>query len=190
MEKIKKVFIDCGAWNGDSIKIFQKYNKGFEIYAFECEPRLTKELTELSKLLDFKFINKAVWIFDSPIKLYPGKGDLTQSSSLDPSKKKYIDQNNPVEVEAINFSHWIIDNFSRDDYIICKMNIEGAEYHILPHMIKTGAIYYIAELYIAWHWRKIQGVTEKEHNKLVENLAGKTTLLKWSYEEGKTENPF
>jgi len=188
--KIRKVFIDCGAWTGDSIKAFKKFYKGFEIYGFECEPRLTKELTKLSEKLDFKFINKAVWINNKPINLYPGQGDLTQSSSLHKSKRKYIDKKNPVKVEAIDLSKWIIKNFNKEDYIICKMNIEGAEYKILPKMLKDGSIDYIDRLYMSWHWSKVKEFTKQQHESIVEAVAKRTTLLRWLFVEGEKEDVF
>ncbi len=78
MERIRKIFIDCGAWTGDSIRAFKEYDDSYEIYAFECELRLKDDLKKLSVELEFNFINKAAWIADEKIKLYPGQGDLTQ----------------------------------------------------------------------------------------------------------------
>lgn len=190
MEKIRKFFIDCGAWTGDSIKGFKKYHHGFEIYGFECEPRLTEDLIDLSETLGFHFINKAVWINDKSINLYPGQGDLTQSSSLHKSKRKYIDRNNPVKVGAIDFSKWILDNFKKEDYIVCKMNIEGAEYRILPKMLKDGSIDYIDKLYMSWHWRKVKEFTKEEHDRIVEEVAKRTVLLRWLFVEGEKEDVF
>ena len=44
-----------------------------------------------------------------------------------------------------------MDNFSKDDYIVIKMDIEGAEYKVLPKMIEDGSIEYINSAYIEWH---------------------------------------
>ncbi len=57
----------------------------------------------------------------------------------------------PVSVECIDFSKWIIDNFSEDDFIFLKMDIEGSEYKILPKMIEDNSIKYINKLAIEWH---------------------------------------
>ena len=56
-----------------------------------------------------------------------------------------------VKVESVDLSQWIMDNFSKDDYIVIKMDIEGAEYKVLPKMIEDGSIEYINSAYIEWH---------------------------------------
>ena len=194
MEKIRKVFIDCGIWTGDSIKAFKEYDSKesypYEIFGFECEPRLKKELTDLSRKINFEFINKAVWVNNNKIKLFPGVNNLTQSSSLLSEKKKYINKKKYVEVKAIDFSEWILDNFDKSDYIICKMNIEGAEYPILEKMIKDGSIDYIDKLYISWHWRKLEGFSKDRHEKIKNEIQNRTEVIKWKFVEGVTENPF
>ena len=56
-----------------------------------------------------------------------------------------------IKVESLDLSQWIVDNFSKDDYIVLKMDIEGSEYEILPKMIKDGSINYINAAFIEWH---------------------------------------
>lgn len=187
---MRKIFIDCGAWTGDSIRAFKKYDNSYEIYAFECEPRLEETLQKMSNELNFNFINKAVWIKEGIIKLYLGQNNLTQSSSILSSKKKYIDKKKPVEVNTVNFSQWIMYNFKKEDYIICKMNIEGAEYDILDKMIKDNSIDYIDKLFISWHWRKLYGFPEQKHQRIKTEVEKRTTLVKWKFVEGETGNPY
>ena len=45
------------------------------------------------------------------------------------------------------------------------MDIEGAEYKVIPKMLAEGTFDYIDELWIEWHGRKI-GMTEEEHQKI------------------------
>jgi len=190
MEKIRKVFIDCGVWTGDSIRAFQEFDNSFEIYGFECEPRLQKELEKLSNEMKFYFVNKATWINNENIKLYPGVNDLTQSSSLLSEKKKYINKKNFIEVEAIDFSEWILNNFKKEDYIICKMNIEGAEYDILEKMLKDESIDYINKLYISWHWKKLNNFPKERHDKIETEVSNRTNVTIWKFVEGEKGNPF
>lgn len=190
MEKIRKIFIDCGVWTGDSIKEFKKYYNDYEIYGFECEPRLKDELEILKDVLGFVFLNKAVWSKDEILKFYLGQEDLTQSSSLLKEKKKYINKSKPVEVEAIDFSYWLKSNFKKDDYIICKMNIEGAEYPVLEKMIKDDTISYINKLFISWHWRKLNGFSKEKHDQIEASVKKKTDVKIWTFVEGKAGNPF
>jgi FkbM family methyltransferase len=191
MEKImRKVFIDCGAWTGDSVEVFRKYYKDYEIFAFECHPDLKDNLKRMSKDLGFNFVDKAVWIKDEKISLFLGKGSLTQSTTVFSSKKKYIDRDNPVEIYAIDFSKWILNMFDRDDYIVCKMNIEGAEYPVLDKMIKDDSIDYVNKLFISWHWRKLKGFSEVQHRKIKNGVEERTSLMRWRFVNDVERNPF
>ena len=187
---MRNIFIDCGAWTGDSVLEFVKHFKDYEIYAFECHPLLQNQLKNLSEKHNFNLIDKAVWINDEPMKLYLGVNDLTQSSTLFSNKKKYIDKKKPVEVQSIDFSKWIKDNFSPDDNIVCKMNIEGAEYDILEKMINDKTIKYIKRLYCAWHYNKLEGFPKKRHDKLHKQLSKLLDLRNWHYDEKVGENPY
>ena len=104
--------------------------------------------------------------------------------------KKYIDKDKPVEVDSIDFSKWILDNFQKDDFIICKMNIEGAEYNVLEKMLIDGSIDYIDKLYMSWHWRKLEGFPKQKHDQIAKAVKNRTNLVVWKFVEGETENPF
>ncbi len=56
-----------------------------------------------------------------------------------------------IEVESIDLSKWIINNFSKEDFIVLKMDIEGAEYKIIPKMFEDGSVNYINYAFIEWH---------------------------------------
>ena len=43
----------------------------------------------------------------------------------------------------LRISEWIKENFSTEDYIILKLDVEGSEYEVIPDLLKTGAIEYI-----------------------------------------------
>ena len=93
-------------------------------------------------------------------------------------KKKIVDSeersglykwHDDIEVESIDLSQWIIDNFDKEDYIILKMDIEGAEYTVLPKLIEDGTASYINRSFIEWHdWfmGEYSGHTEKLKNQL------------------------
>ena len=52
-----------------------------------------------------------------------------------------------IEVESIDLSKWIIDT-NRNDLIVLKMDVEGAEYKILPKMFEDGSVSYINYAFI------------------------------------------
>ena len=54
------------------------------------------------------------------------------------------------EVDAIDFSQWVKNNFEEGDNITLKMDIEGSEYKVLPKMISDNTLKYINHLIIEW----------------------------------------
>jgi FkbM family methyltransferase len=191
----RQIYIDCGSCHGQSIidfKHYFRYAKDYEIYAFECHPFLLPRLERLSKKLNFTLIKKALWIQDNYIALYPGisnkkRTDTLQSSSVMFSKKRMIDKKHPINVDAIDFSQWLQNNFDSQDYIILKMNIEGAEYPILSKMLMDDSLRYINRLYIAWHRLKM---TENSimYTYIEHSVIKTVKTYRWSPVKGK--NPF
>ena len=57
---------------------------------------------------------------------------------------------NPRTVKTINFSDFLL-NFDEDDYIVVKLDIEGAEYEVIESILDSGTITRINELFIEWH---------------------------------------
>ncbi len=74
-----------------------------------------------------------------------------------------------MKVQAIDFSKWVLDNFSKDDYIILKMDIEGSEYEVLPRMISDGSLEYVDLLLMEFHWEKT-GTDKRHHDELVNKI--------------------
>jgi FkbM family methyltransferase len=77
--------------------------------------------------------------------------EMHEKHQRDHDHEKLYDWSEPVLVECIDFSQWIKNNFSKEDYIFIKMDIEGSEYKILPKMIDEGTINYVDALAIEWH---------------------------------------
>jgi len=191
---MNKIFLDCGAWEGTSLFYFTHnypHANSFIKYAFECNPSVLPLLRNNIKnknIRNAEVISKAVWIEDSSIKLKRGDSRFSESDSL--IKEKRIlrhDDRKDVMVGCIDFSKWCKNNISESDYVICKMNIEGAEYQILQKMIEDETIGLIDYWYIDWHWNKID-MSEEEHIerlKMFENTGAKYT--KWGLEIGDME---
>tara|TARA_Y100000034_G_scaffold135710_1_gene208728 strand:- start:716 stop:1462 length:747 start_codon:yes stop_codon:yes gene_type:complete len=50
-----------------------------------------------------------------------------------------------VLVQCIDLSEWIFNNLNRDNHNVLKIDIEGAEYEVIDHLLNTGAHEYIDE---------------------------------------------
>ena len=171
--KMRKVFLDCGANDGCSVRKFKKITpdwKDFEIFSFEPNEIFYKDIEETGATL----VKQAVWIADEEVDFYVvsvdkyGNEDMrTGASTLCEEKNKWNLQSHreaqAKKVQAIDLSSWMLKNFSEKDNIILKMDIEGSEYDVLEKMIKDGSIYLINELWIEFHPKKAK-INQIRHN--------------------------
>lgn len=154
---MKKIFIDGGARIGESIEILldpRNDLKGCDVYMFECNENHYNTLLDIQKNnKDYNFFirTEALWDKEDLMDFYISIdrwGDL--GCTLDPTKRERLDLQNPKKVKTIRFSEFL-NQFSDDDYIIVKLDIEGAEYNVVADLLSTGVINKINELYIEWH---------------------------------------
>lgn len=155
--------------DGRSIAFFRKHHPqsdGFEVYGFECLPENVTRLKYAiiqGEIAPFTLIPAAAGVGDGWAKFYPGKAD---GSSLIASKRTGgINPSKFITVPCVDFAGFLIENFTEDDYLIVKMNVEGAEYAIIESLYKHGLIHWIDKWYICWHWNKI-GMSKAEHKRI------------------------
>ena len=187
MDKPRKIFIDGGAHFGESVLAFLKNYKiddpwKFEIYSFEAHPNLAKNvkdnfetIVKTNPELDIYFCEAALSTVDGHIDFYIGDSHYASTTRLD-KRSDGIHKDKKVSAESIDLNNFIVSNFNKTDYIILKLDVEGGEYDILPHMIRNGSIKYIDELYIEWHHNKLNDYTEDQHNALTKVLKNEYNL--------------
>ncbi len=164
----KKIFIDGGAYKGTSVEQFRnkfKDHQEYEIHCFEAN----KQLAEHFDNLDVKLHQFVMSDSDGRVKFY-NSGD--QGSSIFKDKSEYYPTGflDDTELPSVSVDRWIKENTSPEDYIVLKLNIEGAEYKVLQSMIEGGSIHRIDRLYVDWHCGKTEHVSQEEHIELVEKL--------------------
>jgi len=180
---LSKIFIDLGAYHGQMAQRFlsKKENPNeWECILFECNPLLSDYKYSLANAF---IIKKAAWIEDGEIPFYLSKTHPAMSQGSSCYEKKLtgnLDKERPVNVQTIDFSQWLKDRFDHRDYIVLKMNIEGAEYKILPKMFLDGTINLISEIYIQWHWQKIQ-LPVYEHTEIERELKSRHLIVHDGY---------
>ena len=162
---MRKVYIDCGSNKGKITRDFlNEGNTDFEYFLFEPLPRFHEEynIGEMIKKdypdIKLTYSAEAIWIKDEELKFFVcGRGH--EGSSLCENKvSNKMDHEHPLIVQGIDFSSWIMENFSKDDHIIIKMDIEGAEYQVLPKMITDGSVEYANKMIVEFHSsRQIKG---------------------------------
>ena len=185
-----KIFLDVGTHSGQSIDTFRNYFPNSEEYKIYCwEPDTVFEKSIKSRDVEKnggEVFMKAAWSDDEGRKLYIDQGSTGHGNSMYHEKiSGGIREEISIDVECMNFSQFILDNFSKDDYIIMKFNTEGAEFEVFPHMISTGAMEYIDVLFGEWHDDKVPIMSTQDSEKLLsdtEKIVGR--FRRW-YNDGE-----
>lgn len=164
---MNKYFIDCGAHCGESILAAkQRFGNDIMIISFEPVPGLAKQLQEIHKNDPLVYVqNSAVWINDDVKQFYLSE-EYTDGSSLLTSLNN-LNKNHYIKIPCFDLSSWIKNTFTPDDYLILKLDIEGAEYEVLNKLIEDGTINMINEFWGEWHDMKISDNTTLQLSKKV-----------------------
>jgi len=169
----KKVFVDLGARGGDSATLFlEKYPNAsqFELHFFECDPAYSLHLTAFtSKQPNSYFHEEAAWIADTNMTFgIAGSGSSLLETALNDKQNKF------VVVKAIDLAAWLKKNFIESDFVLMKMDIEGAEFKIIPKLIDTEAYKLIDTLLLECHYYELThlfpNILQKDCEQLVLDL--------------------
>ena len=150
----KKIhFIDCGANKGQSIRwAMMKYGKRIErIDSFEPQRENFEVLEEeYSENENICLHEVAVWNKNEIRKFYPQIWGARTGSSL--IEGKY--STNPeisINMTCIDLVEWIEENKIPDTHTILKLDIEGAEYDLLPYLMNSSVPEIVDEWFIEFH---------------------------------------
>jgi len=185
-----KVFIDLGAYGGDTLEMALSYYPNFDKYiGFEPVPDLAslckKKFSKNSKV---EIANASAGECDQEVPLYMSfyaKETLGYGKGCSYFAEKttgHLDKNVFVMTSMLDFSDYLIKKFNKDDFIVLKSDIEGKEYDLFEHLLETGAIEYINKIYCEWHVHKMPKVISKDrHKKLINDLRQRGYKLKGKY---------
>tara|TARA_E500000318_G_scaffold104400_3_gene110356 strand:- start:2754 stop:3383 length:630 start_codon:yes stop_codon:yes gene_type:complete len=177
----RRVFIDAGANTGQSSIILRHvfpYGKNYQIFAFESHPEMYNELEKWKNFLinsyseynEYSIItsNKAIWTEDTSLDFFIGRPE-SATLRLDKNPKK-VNYNKPIKVDTLDLGTWIRENFTKDDYVVLKMDIEGAEFDVIPDLIQKRAFDFIDEFYCEFHHNSLSSVNEVDYFNVLKNL--------------------
>lgn len=120
-----EVFVDCGAYTGDTIIKFKDFTNGYyeKIVAFEPNEKNFTQLSEITKgICSIELIKKGVWDRTEVLRFDAERGSMSGVSD---------DGKISIEVDRL-------DNYLQDQKItFIKMNIEGSELKALIGAEKT-----------------------------------------------------
>lgn len=185
IKKLNKdsICIDCGANVGSITEVFSQ--KGATVYSFEPNPVVYKKLKEkFFKNEKVHLFQKAVSIQEENLKLYMyqynNEDEIFWSVGASTCQSKDdIDQNNYIEVHAINLIEFIKKIDSQID--ILKIDIEGGEYDVLLKLIECNLYKKINYILVETHDKHIPEIIPKGNQvrKLIDEKRIKNINLDW-----------
>lgn len=179
----KNIYVDLGAYTGDSVKEFKNWikaaygEKKWEIYAFEPNPKLLINWRKMTNE-HTHFEQAAAWTYDGEIEFAVDNTLTPRGSTVMQSKVAIWDTMPHIQVKCFDLSKWL-EQF-KDDLLVVKMDIEGAEFPILEKMITDGTIYIPDKLMVEFHPNKVRDYTttyKEDLIKRIKNLG--VELLEW-----------
>lgn len=168
------IFIDGGANDGNTIEqlIIREPSVDLSdtrIIAFEPNPKFIDTLRSKSyKGIDIEVHEEALWIEDGEKEFAVDQAESSLGSTLMNSKFRIWDSSPKIKVKTIDFSEWIKQ--FRDDTVIVKFDIEGAEFPILKKMIEDKTVGIIDKLWIEFHPNKVRDYKDEDEAKLKKEL--------------------
>jgi FkbM family methyltransferase len=150
------IFIDGGFFKGEVSSYLLPKLPSWQFHAFDINIDVSKVYADqLSSRYDnFHFYNQALYKFDGDIRIYiDQRHDIPNGSNIVGKNfgKTKLDLNSVHMIKCIDLAKWIRTNFRKDDVIVIKLDVEGAEFEILQHMIHSGVIEYVNLLCVEWH---------------------------------------
>ena len=175
----KHAFFDLGSNNGDSVMYFIKDDQKIEeqkentlrnygtksghvwdVYIIEANPFFDRSLQKVRDSLQslghtvFLFTQTAAWIRNEKLQFYldtvnPDKnywGSSLLKDVPDVNKSNFTN----VQVNGIDVSQ-LLKQYSKDDEIVMKIDIEGSEYQLIEHLIDQKTLQLIDIIAVEFH---------------------------------------
>lgn len=150
------IYLDLGAnAPGSSVGKFRaKYPDGslFHVIAFEPSPGWVAAFAR--EMPEVELWPYAVGLSNGNAS-FQGGGSVAAGILPPPASQKAAASGraakDAVVVKTLDFVAWLRAHVQPRDYVVCKMDVEGAEHELMPALIESGAATLIDELYLECH---------------------------------------
>ncbi|XP_071947611.1 uncharacterized protein [Antedon mediterranea] len=198
----RKILLDCGGNMASTVELFRETypdGKQFIIHSFEIDERLAPYFSPYEK-----------HYLHCPVGVASEYGNMTafMESAWSPDKDKnngrdvqwgggslYVDKNEleddktggprhlsyRKQIPVVDLSKWIQENTRKEDYVILKLDVEGAEFLILEKMLNDGTFAWIDKYYGEYHQRQPVGLSRSMTSQIIKDVENKgRKMLDWA----------
>lgn len=179
-----KLFVDLGAYNGDSIEQFYNWFKlvddtsQYAVYGFEPNEVMFQEaLVKHTGRKNLTLRNWAAYTYDGQIEISLDDVGTTVMKDKEESWKR----GKHTKVKCFHFSKWLSQMHHNHDIetVVVKMDIEGAEFPVLRQLMDEDSLKLIDLLLVEFHPNKVISYTTTDKNNLVLEAKRHTNIVEW-----------
>jgi len=151
-----KIFLDIGSHYGETLSVIQQSKYGFDrIYCFEPIKSNHQHLNKIRGNNERVILNDFGFLSETCERQVYNPG--TTGASVF-KEKPVANPNKKIEMcKFIKISEWFRNNLNKEDYILGKINIEGAEIDVLNDLLDSGEYYKFRKVIITFDVLKIPG---------------------------------
>jgi len=195
----RSVLLDCGANVGQSLTAFAQGTTpsldriifdGWDVFSFEPNPKLHHRIEKVMDGLaaeyertSFELVPAGCWWEDGELTFFEGIA-THQAGTFASWRRKRAEPCNrwptgsgPVvksdgpSLPVIDFPAWVKAHLTKDDLILMKVDIEGAEYKLIEAMEAAGVMDWIDIFYVEWSTQSLTPpVSRRDVNILIRRL--------------------
>lgn len=161
------LFFDLGAADGETYKVFMHQSSKWQFnydtasfahdqcyaYLIEANPGFVPQLEPLRAPMVYPMPQVAVYMCDKEAETFhlDVSGPGGWGSALDGNHEAVRTNTVDVQVKLLNLMRLLTENARPEDTVVVKMDIEGAEWDILPCLAQSPAAKLIDTLYLENH---------------------------------------
>ena len=150
--------LDVGAnngwWGKHYTSLLQKTSNASQVSLcmFEPQPRFHKQLAQIARDTGGRLMAVAAWTEDTTITIHLLQSDKSgvaasmSASHADPNRS-----HRNLTLPAIDFGRFLREEAPKYRTVVLKLDVEGAEYQLLPRLLMTGSLCRVHFLQLEWH---------------------------------------
>ena len=120
-------------------KLIKRFSPAY-LFGFDPHPLLSERPEMIGETLVIRS-RKAAWTADGFIGFVRAPAVLNDLRS-------YVSTNEGMQVACFDLAEWLFDLGQR---VVLKIDAEGAEHALVPHLVRRGAIDLVELLLVEWH---------------------------------------
>ena len=170
------IVVDCGANRGDVARFVGGQLAAIapgHHWTYSFEPNVHYE-PFLRNLEYHTYVPKACWIDHGNHEYYVAKcvrGAPKAGSLLKEKIHSCKHKNRTKMVPTVDIAQWLIRHVNVSDFLLFRLNVEGAEYQVVERLHQSGALKLVDRIAVEYHSRWMSNKNQNDDHRVNEMLA-------------------